>query len=932
MLRKMMMRLKKMTLMLCLFGGSATVFAQPVLVKSTHEIEEYRLDNGLRVILAPNNKETKVFMNTVYLTGSLNDPKGKSGLAHLLEHLAFKGTKDVANKEFQRQLDQYTLMTNASTDYYSTKYTNIIRPDQNALNHVIYLEAQRMDKLVLQKKYVPSEIEIVRREREIRLDQPFAVVMDQMWKSAYGNQSLGRLPIGDLAELKSIQLDELQKFYRTWYAPNNAVMVISGKFDKAQVLKTVEQNFNTISARTVPQMPSVPTLDSSKLPKRDFVVKKGSQYALFHLYLNGHNPKIQPALAFAPYLYTLQPSGHLYQSMVETGTATDVQASIWLDRDFNLVFMGAAYTPPAQQTKVVDQALKQGVEQNKPFNEVELKRVKNLIGNDVQSLLNSSVEVGKVLSDYVVAENGQWDKFFTDQQAVQNMPLAEVNQTLTQFLVAPHRISAEIQPTPDSEKKAQKQKTADENNNLGKANTETAEPVKDIKTYQQESQSYVESSAKKLKTIEQSIQRGSLHQDLTYALFPTQTLDNKVYATFTVHFGTAQSLWNKGQLLDLTSYLLLRGSKQHSLQDIADQSIAANGQAVAMTNENGITIQIQANKAHFNDYLKFVLDVMKQPSFEQSQFDLAKSQSLANLDRSYTEPATVSALTMARLLEVYQPGDLRYHFEPMVVKKQFQQATQAQVKALFDQFFGFNDAELAVTGDFDSKQMRSVLQQNFANWKTAQPYQRLTTTFRTYPAQKIHALAEQRQFGNYQGLLTLPVGVEDLDAPALIVLSYILGNSQLSSRLGQELREKRHLVYGFGSDLELDDQDSVGTLSIEANYTPEKADQVSVGIHKVFTDLLRNGVTDLEVEAAKANILKKRVTSLDDHRIVHQMLNTQLERGKDMSDREKRDQAIIKLTKSDIDAVIKKYIQPEHYVEVMADQYGKPAPSFNMQQ
>ncbi len=919
-----MIRFKKIVLMMCLLGGSTAALAQPVLVKTTHEIEEYRLDNGLRVILAPNNKETKVLINTVYLTGSLNDPKGKSGLAHLLEHLAFKGTQNVAEKEFQRQLDQYTLMTNASTDYYSTRYTNIVRPDQDALNHVIHLEAERMDKLVLQQKYVPSEIEIVRRERELRLDQPLAVVMDQMWKSAYGNRSLGRLPIGDLAELKSIKLDELQKFYRTWYAPNNAVMVISGKFDKTQVLKTVAQNFDAIPARTVPKMPSVPMLDSTKLQKRDFVVQKGSQYALFHLYLNGHNPKIQPALTFAPYLYTLQPSGHLYQSMVETATATDVQASTWLDRDFNMVFIGAVYTPPAQQTKTVAQALRQDVEQNKPFNEVELKRAKKLIGNDVQTLLNSSVEVGKVLSDYVVAENGQWDKFFSDQQAIQDMSVSEVNQTLKQFLVASHQVSAEIQPTPDSEKKAQQQKLTEPKANVSTASPETVEPVKDIKTYQQESQNYVENSAKKLKTIEQTIQRGTLHKGLSYALFPTQTLDNKVYATFTVHFGTTKSLWNKGQLLDLTSYLLLRGSQQHSLQDIADQSIAANGQAVAMTNDNGMTIKIQANKEHFNDYLKFVLQVMKQPSFEQSQFDLAKSQSLASLNRSYTEPSTVAALTMARLVEVYQPGDLRYHFEPELVKQQFQQATQPQAKALFQQFFGFDHAEIAITGDFDPKQMREVLKQNFTEWKTKQPYQRLTTTFRTYPAQKVHVLAEQRQFGHYQGLLTLPVAIEDPDAPALIVLSDILGNSQLSSRLGQELREKRHLVYGFGSDLELDDQDSVGVLSIEANYTPEKADQVSEGIHKVFNDLLRDGVTDWEVEAAKANILKQRVTTLDDARIVHKMLNGQLERGKDMFMREKRDQAILKLKKADIDAVIKKYIQPEHYVEVMADQYGKP--------
>ena len=81
-------------------------------------------------MLAPNDKENKIFINTIYLTGSLNDPQGKSGLAHLLEHLAFKRHAKCKGEEFQRRLDQYTLMTNASTDYYSTKYTNIVRPEK----------------------------------------------------------------------------------------------------------------------------------------------------------------------------------------------------------------------------------------------------------------------------------------------------------------------------------------------------------------------------------------------------------------------------------------------------------------------------------------------------------------------------------------------------------------------------------------------------------------------------------------------------------------------------------------------------------------------------------------------------------------------------------------------------------------------------------
>ena len=918
----MLMRFKQLTLSLCFLGLSTTAWSQTVLVKSEKNIEEYKLDNGFRVVLAPNNKENKVFVNTIYFTGSLNDPKGKGGLAHLLEHLAFKGTQDVKGDEFQRRLDQYTLMTNASTEYYSTRYTNLVRPEPQALNEILYLESQRMDKLVLQKKFVPSEIEIVKREREIRMDQPFSVLMDQMFKAAYGNQYLGRLPIGDLPELKSIQLDEVNKFYRTWYAPNNAVMVISGKFDKAEVLKNIDKNFSPIAARTIPASVQVPKLDSSKINPRNFLVQKGSDLAKFHIYMNGQNQKIQPALALSPLLYTMQPSGHLYQGLVETGISTAVQSTTWLDQDFNLVFLGAIYAPNNDEKKVESTLISQ-VENGKAFDDTELKRVKTLMQNQADLIMNDATALGSRLSDYIVSSKGNWGQYFNDLDAVQKLNVNEVNQTFKQFLTPEHRIAGDIKPTPEEQKKALEQKKQQEKPKTLDQQQAAEEPLKDASIYKQEVSQYVKSSADYLQNTEKKIQRGKLKNGMQYALFPTQTRDDRVYATITLDFGTEKSLFDKGTVLDLTSYLLLRGSDKYTLQQVADKSIEAGGAATATSADNGMTINIQARKDKFEDFFKFVVEVMKHPSFEQTQFDLIKSQSLASLDRPYTEPETVAALNLARLIEIYQPGDLRYHFEPEFAKKQLNQAMQAQVKQLYNQFFAMNHAQIAITGDFDAKKMQQFIAQSFGSWSSSQPYQKILSTDTDYPAQKVHALSEQREFGNYQSILTFPVGVDHLDAPALIVFTNILGQSQLSSRLGQELREKNALVYGFGSDLQLDSDTNVGALTIEANYTAGRSEQVSQTVHHVLQKLLQNGVTEQELESAKADILKKRVTTLEDERSIHRMLNSQLERGKNMLDRGQRDRDIAKLSKADIDAVIKKYIKLDHFVEVMADQYGQ---------
>ncbi|WP_180075531.1 MULTISPECIES: pitrilysin family protein [unclassified Acinetobacter] len=918
----MLVRYKNLSLAILLSGCSALSFAQPVLVKTEQNVEEYRLDNGLRIILAPNDKENKIFMNTVYLTGSLNDPKGKGGLAHLLEHLAFKGTKNVKGDEFQRRLDQYTLMTNASTDYYSTKYTNVIRPEKTALSEVIFLEAERMDQLVLQEKYVPTEIDIVKREREIRLDQPFSVLMDQVFKSAYGNQYLGRLPIGDLNELQSINMQELNQFYRSWYAPNNAFMVISGKFDKAEVLKQIDSHFSPIQSRSVPAQVKVPALKPEQIQQREFTVQKGSDLAKFNIYLNGPDEKIKTALAVSPTLYTLQPSGHLYQSMVESGKSTMVQSSTWLDKDFNLVFMGAIYAPN-HQPKTVEQSLIQGVEQSQPFTDAELNRVKNLTRNQADNIKNSATALGSRLSDYAVAYSGDWSQYFKDLNAIENLNVSQVNQVYKGFLKPEYRISGNILPTPEDQKKAQEVTQTEAPKKTLDQQVETEEPLKDVSVYQAEVKQYVAQSKQYLSAKDKQIQRGKLKNGIKYALFPTNIRDDKVYATISLDFGTAQSLMNKGEILDLTAYLMLRSSESQSLQQIADKIIEVGGSATASPSSNGLNIQISAKKEKFAEFFQYVVDVLKNPAFEQSQFDLIKGQTLSSLDRPYTEPDTVSSLTMARTIEVYQPGDIRFHFEPELATRQFKAATREQVVALYQQFFKTHHAHIAVTGEFQPKSIQKMLKNSFADWKAAQPYERLKSEYRSYPAQKIHALSEQREFGSYQALLTFPVGADHADVPALQVFRHILGDSQLSSRLAQELREKNALVYGFSAHVQFNEWADSGALALGANYTAGKSAQVSQTVHQVLNELLTRGVTEQEVEAAKASILKKRVNALEDDRRIHSMLVPQLEKDRKLIYREKRDQAIAQLTKADIDAVIKKYIKLDQLVEVMADQYGK---------
>lgn len=916
----MPIRFKTLTLCLIALGVSSHSLAKPILIKSEHQIEEYQLDNGFRVVLAHNPKETTTYMNTIYFSGSLNDPEGKGGLAHLLEHLAFKGTKSIPGDEFQRRLDQYTLNSNAMTEFRSTRYLNTLRPDANAIDQVIQLEAERMDKLVLQEKHVPTEIDIVKREREIRLDQPFSVLFDQVLKAGYGNRSLGRAPIGDLHELQSISMEELNKFYKDWYMPNNAVMVISGQFDKAKVLKSIDKHFSPLKKRELPPQAVVPSIDGKAIQNRNFVVKKGSNYIAVNTYLDQRKDETTASLSLVPTLYSLEPSGLLYKNMVEKGDAIAAEAGTWLDPDMSVVFMAGVYSPQ-HDAKKVQQGLITGAESVKNFSDAELKRAQNIVLNQADSIKNNASAIGERLADYIVNSRHGWTQYFADLDQIQSLSATQVNQHLAQILKPDYRINAVIEPTPEDQKKAMERAAATQNET--KADEVVEEPLKDVSVYQQEIKDYVKKSKSLLKANEKKIQRGVLGQNIKYAFYQTSTKDDKTYASIELNFADGTSLMHQAEILDLMTYLLMRGSEQYDLQAITDKTIETQGSANVSRVGNGLKISISAKNDKFDDYLNYMLEVIKTPKFEQTEFDLAKQQTLASLDRPYTEPDTVASLSFARLVQRYAPGDLRYHFEPELAKKQYQASNRDAVIAAYQKYISADHAYVAVTGQFDAAKTKQSLDKHLGSWKNQQTFQRLDTEYVQFKAQKHHVLAEQREFGRYIAAISFPVGSDHKDVLALQIFRHVFADSQLSSRLGLQLREKNALVYGFGGSLTFDEWKDVGALSITANYSAGRSDEVSATVKKVLTEMIEKGVTEQELAAAKADLLKKRVAALEDERRIHGFLIPQLEKDRDLLYRSKRDAEIQKISKAEVDAAIKKYIDLGQLVEVMADQYGK---------
>lgn len=215
--------------------------------------ETFVLENGLEVILVPDNRLPKVVVDLWYDVGSYDDPLGRSGFAHLFEHLMFKGTARVAEGEFDSVMEQAGGWNNASTGDERTNYFDVA--PSSALELLLWLEADRMTSLDITQKKLDVEREVVRNEkRQNYEDPPYGQVWIELPKALYPESNrLRRSGIGNHEELMAASLEDVRGFYETYYVPRNAVLTVSGDFDPQAIKGTIRELFGSLPDRAPPE-------------------------------------------------------------------------------------------------------------------------------------------------------------------------------------------------------------------------------------------------------------------------------------------------------------------------------------------------------------------------------------------------------------------------------------------------------------------------------------------------------------------------------------------------------------------------------------------------------------------------------------------------------------------------------------------------------
>jgi len=293
----------------------------PKRLTSVEGITEYQFDNGLRALLFPDASQSKVTVNMTVLVGSRQEGYGETGMAHLLEHMVFKGTPK--HPKVPKDLQEHGAVFNGSTSLDRVNYFETLAATDANLEFAIDLEADRLVNSFIRKEDLDSEMTVVRNEFERSENSPQGVLMERIEAVAYDWHNYGKPTIGNRSDIERVPIQNLQAFYKKYYQPDNIVVIVSGKFDEAKALASISQHFGVLP-RPTRKLDATWTEEPAQDGERFVTLRRvGDVSAIgvaYHIPAGAHEDTA--ALQVLANILSTQPSGRLYKELVETKKAS----------------------------------------------------------------------------------------------------------------------------------------------------------------------------------------------------------------------------------------------------------------------------------------------------------------------------------------------------------------------------------------------------------------------------------------------------------------------------------------------------------------------------------------------------------------------------------------------------------------------------------
>ena len=857
---------------------------------------EYTLSNGLRVLLSPDDSKPTTTVNMTYLVGSRNENYGQTGMAHLLEHMMFRGTPTLHNAlaEFSKR----GLQANGSTTSDRTNYYASFAANPDTLSWFLGWQADAMVNSLIAKSDLDSEMTVVRNEMERGENSPFQVLMQKMQATAYQWHNYGHNTIGARSDVENVDVGQLKAFYKEYYQPDNAVLIVSGKFDPAATLHTIAQAFDKIPKPTR-HLPAEYTVEPVQDGEREVVLRRhgGSPLiaAMFHIPEAASADYIPIDLGVA--IIGDTPSGRLYHALVDSKLSTSVFGFTAGLRQPGYAFFGAQLEPGMDQTRAL-QTLNDTLASlpEQPFTQAELDRIKSKWLTDWQQTYADPQSMADALSEAVA--DGDWRLFFLQRDRAEKATLSQVQQATQAYLVRSNRTNGLYIPT-DKPLRAPTPGSVDLatlfNGYKGKEAPKTAA-------------AFNPSPA----NIDASTQRAPLvlpNGTVKLALLPKPTRGDRVEARLLIQFGNVDTLKGQRTVAKAVAALLNRGTDKLSRQAIQDKFDALQANVNFGGSAGTLAVNMSTTQQHLPDLIDLVIDIVRNANFpakELAEYQLELTTSIKN---AMSEPGALASRALARHTDPYPSDDIRYTPTFAEALGNVAALKQQDLLDFHQKFYGAGQIEFAAVGAFDPDAVKASLGKGLDGWKKAPAYTRIPDPYHAVAPQDFKIDTPDKANAFY--LADLPIKLQDTDPdfPALYVANYLLGGSE-TSRLWNRIRVKEGLSYDVRSSLNASSYEPSGDWSIYAIQAPQNSHRLQTAVQEELARALRNGFSADEVREGIAALLSYRKLARAQDNVLAGAWINYMQQGRTFAWSEKIDQALSALTAEKVNAALRAALKP----------------------
>ncbi|HEX5008410.1 MAG TPA: pitrilysin family protein [Hyphomonadaceae bacterium] len=837
-----------LALVACQPAAKAPATPEGGLAIAPLEYKFRELANGLRVYAMPDADTASVSVAVWYDVGSKDDPGGRSGFAHLFEHMMFKSTTNMPAETFDRLTEDVGGFNNASTWNDFTNYYETV--PANHLERVLWGEAERMGSLVIDDANFRSERDVVKEElRQSVLSQPYGKLFYlYLTQSAFNVHPYGRPGIGSLADLDAATVEDVRAFHAAYYRPDNAVLVVSGNFDQAQLDAWVDKYFAGIKKPDRP-IPRVTAVEPARTEAKDLTVYEPN-VPLPAVLMSWSQPEAEspdiPALMLIDAIMTRGQSSRLYQSMVYTQKlAADVGSNFDINDQPGVYALYAILSDGKTAAEGVA-SLKAEVAKMRdaPVSPEELEEARNeLITSALQNRETSDGRADELARSVILYRDPQAsDKILAQLQTVTAEDIQRVAKAILD-----DRKTITIRYLPEEQQNGAPETTFVDAPTIQATKIDI--PAAEIPTYSLAAEASRAQPPAAGPAVAAKVP-GATEKTLANGL--RVIVANKpglplVSASLRISAGSALDPKDKAGLATMTADLTTRGTETRSATEIARQieTLGAAISASAGPDATDVSVGGRADKAA--DMFAIMADVVQHPAFAQEELDRARQETLDGLMVQLRQPSSIGRFAMNRALF----GDAPYGGTP--TPKSIEALAQTDIAAFHDAWWRPDNAILVIAGDITPEAGFALAEGALGQW--AKPEAALGAA--PSPAGAAQAPAsiaiDVPQIGQAAVLLgrTGPART-DADYFPTLVANNVLGGGY-SARLNAEIRIKRGLSYGASSGVA--SRKAAAPIIASAQTRNDAVPQVVDLMLSEFTRLGSAPIPASELDARKAVLI-----------------------------------------------------------------------------